>query len=280
MEESRSQGFTGWTVPEAYERFLAGPLFEPWAATLVARAGLHEGDCVLDVASGVGPVARMAAAAVTTSGAVVASDISAAMLALARAKPVDGAWAPIAYRECPAGALAATDGEFDAVLCQHGLQFFPDAAAAVREMARVVRPGGTVTVSTWSAEEPLGLFGPMAEVLAEAGLPEPYPRAFDPSSYVRAAGVLGDLLAGAGLGQISVERREAPAVWPSLDEAVSTMLGTPYGPLLAGRPEDEQTAIRGRFAQRLAPGRRSDGTVSVLTFCTIARGHRPGTNAS
>jgi methyltransferase family protein len=53
---------------------------------------------------------------------VVASDISAAMLALAAARPADPRQAPIEYLECPASAITAPDDSFDAVLCQHGLQ--------------------------------------------------------------------------------------------------------------------------------------------------------------
>jgi ubiquinone/menaquinone biosynthesis C-methylase UbiE len=113
--------------------------------------GLHAGP-VLDVASGLGPVARLAAAAAGPGGRVVASDISAAMLALAAAKQADPRRAPIEYLECPAAAITADDDSFDVVLCQHGLQFFPDRAAAAGEMRRVTRPGGTVVLSTWAAE--------------------------------------------------------------------------------------------------------------------------------
>jgi ubiquinone/menaquinone biosynthesis C-methylase UbiE len=72
-------------------------------------------------------------------------------------------WAPIEYLECPASAITAHDESFDVVLCQHGLQFFPERAAAAREMRRVARSGGGVALSTWAAEHPLGLFGPVNE---------------------------------------------------------------------------------------------------------------------
>jgi ubiquinone/menaquinone biosynthesis C-methylase UbiE len=95
---------------------------------------------VLDVARGPGTVARLAAAVVGPDGRVMASDISPAMLALAAAKPVDPAWAPINYLECPVSAIDAAEDSFDAVLCQQGLQFFPDRERAVGEMLRVTRP--------------------------------------------------------------------------------------------------------------------------------------------
>jgi ubiquinone/menaquinone biosynthesis C-methylase UbiE len=89
MDGTRAGGFSSVSVPDGYGRFMLGQLFEPWAADLVARAGLQPGSSVLDVASGLGPVARLAAAA-GPGGHVVASDISAAMLAAAG----PGRWRP------------------------------------------------------------------------------------------------------------------------------------------------------------------------------------------
>jgi hypothetical protein len=63
MDSTRAGGFSPVSVADGYARLLLGQLFEPWAADLVARAGVERGDYVLDVASGLGPVARLAAAA-------------------------------------------------------------------------------------------------------------------------------------------------------------------------------------------------------------------------
>jgi ubiquinone/menaquinone biosynthesis C-methylase UbiE len=165
MDNSRSRGFTEASIPEGYERFLLRQLFEPWARELVGHAYLQPGWSVLDVASGLGPVARRAAAVVGPAGRVVATDISEPMLALAAARPVPAGWAPIEYLPGPASAIAAPDDSFDAVLCQHGVQFFPDRAVAIGEMYRVARPGGEIVLSVWAAERPLGLYGPMGETL-------------------------------------------------------------------------------------------------------------------
>jgi len=135
MDGTRTGGFTQVSVPDGYSQFMLAQLFEPWAADLVARAGLQPGCRVLDVASGLGPVARLAAAAAGPGGRVVASDVSAAMLAVASARPAGPEWAPIEYRECPASAIVAGDDSFDVVLCQHGVQFFPDRAAAAGKCA-------------------------------------------------------------------------------------------------------------------------------------------------
>ena len=270
MSEGRSAGFTAGSVPEVYDRFMAPQLFEPWARELVGRAELQSGSSVLDVASGPGTVARLAAAVVGSDGRVVASDISAAMLAVAAAKPVDPAWAPIEYLECPAAAIDAAEGSFDAVLCQQGLQFFPDRERAAEEMCRVARPGGVVMVSTWAAERPLGLFGPMTEALREVGMAEPYPHAFDPRSYSLGAAELRRLLSG--LRDLVVETVILDAVWRNADDAAATLMGTPYGPGIRALPAETQEQVRTLFTRRLRPS--ADGTITIQTASHIGRGVR------
>jgi SAM-dependent methyltransferase len=83
-------------------------------------------------------------------GKMVALDISPAMLDVARTLPVP-AGATIAWVEGDAIRLDLPDDAFDLVLCQQGLQFFPDRAASVREMRRVLTDGGRVVISVWQA---------------------------------------------------------------------------------------------------------------------------------
>jgi ubiquinone/menaquinone biosynthesis C-methylase UbiE len=268
----KSRGFTESSVPDGYQRFMLGQLFEPWAVDLLSRAGIHSGQSVLDVASGLGPVARLAAAAVGSGGRVVASDISSAMLATAAAEPGRPDSAVIEYLECSANAIEVDDCSFDVVLCQQGLQFFPDRAAAVREMSRVVRVDGHVVLSTWAAEHALGLFGPIVETLSEVGLDEPYPGAFDTSTYSLSSPVLAEFLDQAGLHDVVVETVGIDAVWSSIDEATSTLLGTPFGPTVATRSSPEQEHIRAVLADKLVQS--DDGTVVVSTMANTGRGRR------
>ena len=269
MDGSRSGSFTQASVPDAYARFMLGPLFEPWAADLVTRAGVQPGGRVLDVASGLAPVARLAAWAAGPGGRVVASDISPAMLAAASARPQDPESAPIEYRQWPASAIDADDDSFDVVLCQQGLQFFPDRATAVAEMRRVLRPGGSTVISTWAAEHPLGLFGPMMDAARETGVPEPFPGAFDAGSYCLGAADLAALLRAAGLGDVRVETVQLDATWPTSEAAASTVLGTPYGPLVSALPADARQQLRARLAA--AFGGDADG-VTIRTVSNVARG--------
>src|SRR5580704_8511982 len=251
MDGSRSGSFVQVSIAEGYDRFMLSQLFEPFSADLIARANLRPGCSVLDVASGLGPVARLAAQAAGPDGRVVASDISVAMLAVASARPEGPGWAMIEYLQCPASVIAAEDDSFDVVLCQHGLQFFPDRAAAAGEMRRVARPGGTAVMSTWAAEHPLGLFGPMIEALRETAMAEPFPGAFDAGSYCLSAADLADLLQTAGFRDVSVQTVELDATWPTAEAATSTLLGTPFGPLVSALPADSQQQVRARLASKL-----------------------------
>jgi ubiquinone/menaquinone biosynthesis C-methylase UbiE len=267
--DGRSRGFTASSVPDGYDRFMLAQIFEPWARDLLQRAHPRPGQRVLDVASGLGPVARLVAAAIGPGGLVVASDISGPMLVRAAAKGSEPGWAPIEYRECSASALEAADDSFDVVLCQQGLQFFPDRHGALVEMLRVTRPSGQVALSVWAAEHPLGLFGPVAETLYELGLKEPYPGAFNPESYTVRRSDLSAALTDAGWRDVEVETASIDAIWSSMDEAVSALLGTPFGPQVSALPHDEQVHLSAVLASKLAQS--TDGVIMVRTTCHIAR---------
>jgi ubiquinone/menaquinone biosynthesis C-methylase UbiE len=139
------RSYTG-SAPENYERYFVPVLGRPHAADLVKQAGLRAGERVLDVACGTGIVARLAAERVGPTGSVAALDLNAGMLEVARSV-TRSASTPIKWYETTMEAIPLEDGSFDAVLCQLGLQFVTDKAAAAREMTRVVAPGGRILVS-------------------------------------------------------------------------------------------------------------------------------------
>ena len=126
---------------ETYERYFVPAMFLPWATLLLGHAAPKPGERILDIACGTGVVARLAAPMAGADGQVVALDINAAMLAVARALPPPGG-ATISWQEGNAMALPFPDKAFDLVLCQHGLPFVPDQSIVVREMRRVLAPGG------------------------------------------------------------------------------------------------------------------------------------------
>jgi ubiquinone/menaquinone biosynthesis C-methylase UbiE len=111
-----------------YEQYLGrwSRLFVP---TVLAAAEVASSDCALDIATGPGEAALLAMAKVTPAGRVIGADISPAMLTAARTRLGAGAFQPVAM---DGQALAFRDGSFDAVVCQLGLQFFPDPVRGLR----------------------------------------------------------------------------------------------------------------------------------------------------
>ena len=160
-------------VPENYERYLVPSIFGPWAKDLVEIAQLQPKERVLDIACGTGIVARTAALTLGSGGSVVGLDVSLPMLAAARsAAAAEGL--SIDWQEGSAMKLPLVDAACDVVLCQQGLQFFPDRPAALREMHRVLRSRGRLVLSVWTSFDRSPGFIVLAEALthrigAEAG---------------------------------------------------------------------------------------------------------------
>ena len=158
-------------VPENYERYLVPSIFGPWASDLVEVAAPQPGERVVDIACGTGIVARTAAQRVGSGGRVVGLDLSVPMLEAARtASAAQGA--PIEWREGSAVKLPLADAAFDVAFCQQGLQFFPDRPSALREMHRVLKPGGRLALSVWRGIEHSPGFAVLAEALTHHISPE------------------------------------------------------------------------------------------------------------
>jgi SAM-dependent methyltransferase len=133
-------------VAEVYEQFFVPALFAEWPARVLAAAHVQAGHHVLDVACGTGVLARAAATWVGRAGAVTGIDLNDGMLAVAREQAPELVW-----RQAQAEKLPFGDHSFDAVVSQFGLMFFRDRTEAIREMVRVLRPGGHLAIAVWAA---------------------------------------------------------------------------------------------------------------------------------
>ena len=145
---------------ENYERFFVPAIGEPLAKDLIQLAALRPDEQILDVACGTGIVARLAAQQIGSNGRVAGVDITPAMLAVARSSTP--ANMSIEWHEVNAEDMPLPDDAFDVVLCQLGLQFMTDKLAALKEMRRVLAPGGRLILTL------PGPAGNLFAVLAEA----------------------------------------------------------------------------------------------------------------
>ena len=131
---------------DVYDEMFVPALFAQFGPVVAAAAGVEPGERVLDVACGTGALTIAVAERVGPGGSVVGLDANPEMLAVARRKP-----APIEWVEGAAEALPLPDRSFDAVVSQFGFMFFQDGTAALREMMRVLRPGGKLAVAVCDA---------------------------------------------------------------------------------------------------------------------------------
>ena len=208
--QPQPQASVGGSAAERYERELVPAIFGPWADDLVAAAAPRPGERVLDVACGTGVVARAAARQVDVAGTVVGLDLNPERLAVASMLPA-GEGAVIAWRAGDAAALPLPERSFDVVVCQQGLQFFPDRAAALREMRRVLVPGGRLALSAWL---------PIARCPGFAVLAAALDRHIGPGLLggpfsLGDAAELRALLAGVGFRDVTISVATRPARFPS-----------------------------------------------------------------
>jgi ubiquinone/menaquinone biosynthesis C-methylase UbiE len=133
------------STADIFERTLVPAVFDRYARDLVERARpIGPSDRILDLGCGTGIVARVLRERLGAAASVVGVDASAPMIEKARSVAPD-----VDFREGNAMALPFDDGSFDLVLCQEMLQFVPDRPVALREVRRVLTPGGRFIASTW-----------------------------------------------------------------------------------------------------------------------------------
>ena len=139
----------GWErAADAYARHWHGPL-AGLHADLLARAAPVAGEAVLDVACGAGVVSIAAASAVGPTGHVLGVDLADAMVQAARQRAKKLDLGQTRFERMDAERLALPDAGFDIALCVLGLMYVPDPDAALRELHRVLRPGGRVVLAVW-----------------------------------------------------------------------------------------------------------------------------------
>ena len=146
----------GWDrAAAAYDRYWREAL-EPAQSLLLAWAALHPGQRVLDIACGTGLVTVEAAKAVGSSGEVIGTDLSAAMVAATQEAAARAGLTNVETLRADAEDLPAPDEAFDVALCALGLMYVPDPLRAMQEMHRVLRPGGRAAVAVWGRRDRCG----------------------------------------------------------------------------------------------------------------------------
>jgi SAM-dependent methyltransferase len=256
--------------PDSYERYQVPSVFEPLARMFLQRIGLRPGQHVLDVACGTGVVVRQAASILGSTGSIVGIDLSSGMLEVARAHAPTGG-AAVQWRQGDAASLPCEDADFDVVLCQQGLQFFADKAGALREMYRVLKPGGLVGLCVWCAVDQSPCHVAIAAALRRQVGPD-VARRFQAPFGFGDRDALHEAMVGAGFGNVDIRvdvlmRRLLPA-----EESIPGLLAsTPVGPEIAALDAATRDRITAEVATALSGYRDDDGlTVPQPTHIALA----------
>jgi ubiquinone/menaquinone biosynthesis C-methylase UbiE len=233
-----------------YERYVS-LIMDPWVRCLVDVATLQPGEHILDIACGTGFVARLAAQAVGVKGRVVGIDLNPSMIEAARAASEREAATTTDWRIGDVAALPFENGGFDVVLCQQGLQFFPDRVQALREMRRVLRLGGRLAFTVWSAIADTPYQAALADALARHVSPEAGSMARAPCALHDAA-QLHRLVASAGFRDVRVRPTIATTKLPLPEEFVPGHLAAlPMAPAIARLTHERRAALIEDMTQAL-----------------------------
>ncbi len=218
----------GWHV--------SGAVIRPWlhqaTQAMLGMADVKPGAHVLDVAAGAGDQTLDIAERVGPDGHVLATDLSAEILRFAAEQAAAAGYRNVETRVSDGQQLQIEDSRFDAVVCRLGLMFFADPLQGLREMARVLKPGGGVCTMVFGSPQTNPCVTTlMSTALRHAGLPPRDP--FQPGGLLSLgkAGLIDDLFGRAGFHEIATTRMAAPFKLPAISDYMK-FIRTSAGPIV------------------------------------------------
>ena len=262
----------GWDKAAAqYERYWARQL-EPAQSLLMKLAALAPGERVLDIAAGSGLVTFRAAETVGPSGQIVATDISEQMVELLQANAAERGHANVSAERMEAEQLRLPEASFDVVLCSLGLMYVTDPAESVREMFRVLKPGGRMVAAVWGTRANCG-WAEIFPIVERRVASEVCPLFFQ----LGGGDALRWTLEGAGFGGVDVERISTSLEYADGDEACgAAFAGGPVALAYARFDERVTAEAHAEYLASIEAHRRGAGYAVPGEF-VVARGTRSAT---
>ncbi len=256
----------GWDKAAArYERAWQAQI-EPAQTAMLDMAGPISGKRVLDVACGTGLVTFRAAALAAPRGEVVGTDLSEEMVAMARERARAGAVANVAFERMDAEKLALDADTFDVALCALGLMYVPDPETAVRELNRVLRPGGRAACAVWGQRSKCGwaeIF-PIVDARVQSEVCPMFFRLGTGNALERA-------FAEAGFGSIACRRLATRLAYASPAEACeAAFAGGPVALAYSRFSDEVKTAAHQEYLHSIAAYREGAGYSVPGEFVIVA----------
>ncbi|MGH2984332.1 MAG: class I SAM-dependent methyltransferase [Solirubrobacterales bacterium] len=262
-----ASGWRKWTelIDEA-----AGGISE----RLVELAGVEPGSRVLDVAAGYGEPSLSAARRAGAEGAVVATDISAEMLAFGRERTKAAGLDNVEFMQADASALDFPHESFDAAVSRWGIIFEPDAEGAAARVRGFLKPGAQMAISSWGPPEHVPFLAiPMRTAMKRLDVPPPPPGTPGPLSRPTPE-TLGGLLEGGGFSDVQVEEAEVTVEWESPEEFTTFIkeIAPPIIAMIEPHPKDVQDEIWAAITEAVREAAADSGKVRLSNQALLAAG--------
>lgn len=264
---SAAQGWRKWS--ELIDEAASGI-----SERLVELAGVAPGHRVLDVAAGYGEPSLSAARVAGPEGTVVATDISAEMIAFGRQRAESAGISNIEFVESDAMGLDFEEDSFDAALSRFGIIFDPDGEGAAARVRGFLKPGARMAIASWGPPERVPFLAiPMRTALQELDASPPPPGTPGPLSRPT-PDALGGLLEGGGFSAVGVEEAEVTFVWQSPEEFTTFIkeIAPPITSLIAPHPPDVQERTWAAITEATRQVAADDGTVRFTNLVLMAAG--------
>ena len=237
----------------------------PFGLKAMAAGNIEAGERILDIGCGCGDTSVELARRVGPEGRVLGMDISAPMLAKAKARAAAASAKNLAFEEGDAQIHRFAAPPFDLVFSRFGVMFFEDPVSAFANLRSALKPGGRLAFVAWQALKDNAWFSlPLSVIAKHVTLPEP-PGPEDPGPFAFADRArLERILTNAGFTQVNIDKHDTELVGDALDEMVAFLLQMgPTGRAIAQSGADEATKARiaADLKEALAPYDSAQGVV-------------------
>lgn len=241
---------------------------------LVELASVEPGSRVLDVAAGYGEPSLTAARRAGAEGAVVATDISAQMIAFGRERAAAAGLENIEFVESDAVSLEFAEASFDAALSRWGIIFEPDGEGAAARVRTFLKPGGRMAISSWGTPDRVPFLAiPMRTAMQHLQVPPPPPGTPGPLSRPTPE-ALGGLLEAAGFSDVEVEEAEVTMEWQSPEEFASFVreIAPPITAMIASHPQEVQDRTWAAITEAVRELAADAGALRLSNLALLAVG--------
>ena len=245
----------GWDKASAYyEAFWQKQLF-PAQQKLLELANIKKGDKIIDIACGTGLVSFPAAEQAGDKGSVMANDISDKMVETGTAIAKERKLSNISFQRMDAEELDVEDNSYDVALCALGLMYFPDPLKAIKEMYRLLKPGGHAVVAVWGRRKNCG-WSEVFEIVDRRVVSEVCPMFFNLGN----EGTLQQYMNAGGFKNISAERINTVLDYSSGEEACGAAFqGGPVALAYSKFSEDVKKEVYKEYIESIKSFKKTDG---------------------